>query len=577
MEHKCVTCCSNFMSSVVLLKIVLLLLMSSSVSSSSVVEEKGGLNKRSSGLELQQLTPSWSDGKQWINHMCAAQCDAFCNENPLECGQVCRSNATRTWIIKCHENQEKEAQATYYDTEDSYLTRNSECPGACSVLRDQEEAGYFIPPTPEVSLVRDKLTNSVTLTWTRPETTSSIVYVVQEKEESGPQHLRHWSEAHIMIGGDHFTRTGLGVCSNPTYRVAAVSRYGSHWFSDEITSSDLTPGAPEMLGVTNQIYDASLPESFVFTITWKNPEGWELPDLKPNKPFGWHFYIKCPPALYAVKPIEDKHSYSNNGNTLTFHIGVFAVGCKIIVAVNATSKCGDDLSSDRAYHTIDLACQSVKDIYHGEYCTPPPFDPPGNVQDVKIYIVPGMHGARAHVTWAPPTNLGSAGIVGYYTVFYGFVDEVWGFGFKDNIYFNVTVPQEKRQIDVPVLQPNNPNSKFGILVMAGAAGQTIDNPIGIMNVVNASFSRGKVLLDEDIVVYQIDESRVRVYWSPPPPSVRDVTGVALQWGKLSPRHTDVKFDSNDLDPAYNVTSDHVKFLVENTTVVNEAREKGPRD
>ena len=66
-------------------------------------------------------------------------------------------------------------------------------------------------------------------------------------------------------------------------------------------------------------------------------------------------------------------------------------------------------------------------------------DPPGKVQHVQISVVPGMHGARAHVTWAPPTDLGSAGAIGYYTVYYGLVDEVWGFGFKDNVFHNITV------------------------------------------------------------------------------------------------------------------------------------------
>ena len=53
--------------------------------------------------------------------------------------------------------------------------------------------------TPDVVLVRDLSNHSVTLTWSPPPNTPSpIVYVVQEKEESGPRHLRHWAEAHLV-------------------------------------------------------------------------------------------------------------------------------------------------------------------------------------------------------------------------------------------------------------------------------------------------------------------------------------------------------------------------------------------
>ena len=66
-------------------------------------------------------------------------------------------------------------------------------------------------------------------------------------------------------------------------------------------------------------------------------------------------------------------------------------------------------------------------------------DPPGKVQDVRISVVPGMQGARARVTWAPPSDLGSAGAIGYYSVYYGRVDEVWGLGFKDNVFHKLTL------------------------------------------------------------------------------------------------------------------------------------------
>ncbi|XP_076463956.1 uncharacterized protein LOC143296084 [Babylonia areolata] len=553
-------------------------------------------NRRTVGNVVDNVTTDPTPPRRWgaeaegttlIGHMCAAQCNAC--ENIAQCQRLCRSNLTRTWIMNCQE-QETEVYQAYYDPGDSYLTRSSECPGTCSMLKDQDEAGYFIPLTPEVVLVRDVTNHSVTLTWSTPDAAPShIVYVVQEKEKND------WAEAHLVMGADHFTRHNLSVCSCPTYRVAAVSRYGSYWFSEEVTSPDMSPGLPKGLHVRNIVHDPSI-ASFVITMAWLNPDGWDLQDLKGDNPFSWQHYIRCPPSVTFIPDIfEDKHNFTNHLNTLTFHVADFVIGCKIIYAVATHSKCSADLVSERAYLTMDFSCHSVEDLYSGPYCTPPPFNPPGNVQGVSISVFPGMHGARAHVTWRPPSDLGSAGVVGFYTVFFGFIQDTYGFmTFKDNFYQNVTLPGEVTEADIPIAEGNGSGDKFGILVMAGAPGQAIDHPIGFMNEVHATMSDGRVLLDEDIVVYQLEETReVRVYWSPPSPSL-DATGVALQWGPVSKHLIDLIADTggggggagggeddvegwNEVTYQTNVTDTGVSLSVSNVTVLEERRTGVPRD
>ena len=58
-------------SSVVLVMVVLL---------SSLYVVGRDLTRRDA-VDLVPNTASWSEEIQWINHMCAAQCDAFCSEN----------------------------------------------------------------------------------------------------------------------------------------------------------------------------------------------------------------------------------------------------------------------------------------------------------------------------------------------------------------------------------------------------------------------------------------------------------------------------------------------------------------
>ncbi|KAL8614868.1 hypothetical protein ACOMHN_059207 [Nucella lapillus] len=356
---------------------------------------------------------------------------------------------------------------------------------ADELSRTRTRAGYFIPVRPEVVLVRDVTNHSVTLTWSRPDTPSHIVYVVQEKEEN------HWAEAHLVMGADHFTRHKLDVCSRPTYRVAAVSRYGSYWFSEQITTPDMSPDPPGNLHVKTIEHNPDI-SSFSITLSWFNPP----------------------------------------------------------------------------------ACESVEALYSGPYCTPPPFNPPGNVKNVHITVFPGVHGARAHVTWWPPSDLGSAGVIGFYRVFYGFIKDTYGFmTFRDNFYQNITLPGGLRETDIPIAQGSSSGDKFGILVMAGAPGQAIEHPIGFMNQVHATMSDGRVLLDEDIVVYQLEDTReVRVYWNAPSPGLNS-TGVALQWGPVNRRHADVISDVQKDDVTGLVTHNGTAFDVElsvwNTTVLKE--------
>jgi hypothetical protein len=68
----------------------------------------------------------------------------------------------------------------------------------CCILFLYFAAGGFIPMIPEVVLVRDISNRSVTLTWSRRSTSEPVAFVVHEREERRPQHLRHWTVAHLV-------------------------------------------------------------------------------------------------------------------------------------------------------------------------------------------------------------------------------------------------------------------------------------------------------------------------------------------------------------------------------------------
>lgn len=51
-------------------------------------------------------------------------------------------------------------------------------------------------------------------------------------------------------------------------------------------------------------------------------------------------------------------------------------------------------------------------------------NPPGNVQELLVRVVPGSNGTQAQISWLPPTDLGSEGHVYYYMIFYGPVDDM---------------------------------------------------------------------------------------------------------------------------------------------------------
>lgn len=66
-------------------------------------------------------------------------------------------------------------------------------------------------------------------------------------------------------------------------------------------------------------------------------------------------------------------------------------------------------------------------------------NPPGNIRKVQVHVVPSVYGPQTHVSWDPPTDLGSAGVVGSYVVFYGLLDSNL-IGFVPDTYHNTTVP-----------------------------------------------------------------------------------------------------------------------------------------
>lgn len=481
--------------------------------------------------------------RRWINHMCAAQCDA-CTQNAGACQTICRDNsAQRNWITMCP-NFAQEFQ-DFNNLEHAYQTNATGCPGTCSILRNQNDASYFIPMTPELVLVRDMGNRSVTLTWSRPGTREPVVFVVQEREQIGSQNLRQWTAAHLVMGGGHFTRYNLDVCSTPTYRVAAVSRFGSYWFSPEVSTPAIAPEKPLMFRATRSSYDDNFRE-FTISVSWQTPRGFNLKDLRPNNPYMFQAQFLCDGRL-APDIFVDDTNYDDLENTLTFHVIEEVVNCEIVLMLSATSACDDRLESQISYLSLNFSCLAINDIYGGSNCDHSnQYIPPMNVQNVQVTVLPtGQHGVRAHVTWWPPRDLGSEGRVDYYVLFYGFIHPIFQWGFDKNVYGNITVPGDILQAEIAVPTSTNDvnnSSRFGILVMPGVNGHEIGNPIGIMHVVPSptfAIASGTALLEnDDLVIYYKQESpsSVEVYWIRPEPNAldkRDATGGALLWGPVS--------------------------------------------
>ncbi|RUS85687.1 hypothetical protein EGW08_006563, partial [Elysia chlorotica] len=280
------------------------------------------------------------------------------------------------------------------------------------------------------------------------------------------------------------------MCRMPTYRVAAVSRFGSRWFSKEVETPALVPGPPRGLKVRLDSTHTADQKDAVFSLEWKPPEDWPPDNLR----FDLLSKVDCPALIDEVYIYRDDSFKVDLTNETIFvvtgRIPLHAIGCTITFLVGSKPICKEEArvkAASIASTTINFECSELPN-YKGDLCK---FPPVGNIQSVQgggvypspvrnvtlmVLPVPGDQKLLARVFWLPPERLGSAGYVDKYHLFWGIVElgELdFMATFKKDIASTV-VPGNRLEDELLLnISSFQPYETLGVVIQAAGPNQTV--------------------------------------------------------------------------------------------------------
>ncbi|KAL3873655.1 hypothetical protein ACJMK2_036749, partial [Sinanodonta woodiana] len=176
------------------------------------------------------------------------------------------------------------------------------------------------------------------------------------------------------------------------------------------------------------------------------------------------------------------------------------------------------------------------------------FNPPGNVESVSVTVDHNYLHLGLHITWSPPSDLGSQGDVDYYIIHTGRVErhEAPVPPTFLGIPTPMTVNKSSRDVILPLSNYGLPYT-YGVQIVPVAPGQIIkDNEWGLYPVysvrvtygsdVESVLDKGRLLYNSSdvLIVYVPSMLEVQFMWNLPQVRIGNtsVNHYALQWGPL---------------------------------------------
>ncbi|XP_046575665.1 uncharacterized protein LOC124283699 isoform X2 [Haliotis rubra] len=518
----------------------------------------------------------WHRELSSVKGVCDAQCEALCQEQPDpadKCEDLCRPSTRRQWIINC--------------------TDGGDCRGAgyCSVLKNISQGGY-LPPKPDVKILRDPVTRNIMLHWTLDTTTQhKIIYIVQwdlalhpetlfnvpPLPSQSPRELKSisWYTQGWTISDTYLVNEETDVCVRPMFRVAAVSRFGSRWFTDPIKTPAIAP--VEVRNITHSpfVYDAKT-EEIKFVLYWQEPEGWNNSEIIM---YSWTKNLDqpCSNSGQSVPVFFDSQTSTHHSNSLNVRMPKGGMGCKFKFQVRAFSRCTPNAVGPYSCININIDCNNVI----GFSCPKTPiYNPPGNVVNITMMVVPIQRGYRVLMGWRPPTDKGSIGQIDQYHLRWGKLnlstyDPLIGLGTLYNTSTK-TVPGNNTWAEIQFANSTqNTSDTYGVQIIATPPGHSLVGswlspvtsmspwPIGDDDAPPAITTKielpeyATVLKDDDgVVIVLVPKARgAKVYVAMPEERSRtNLKGFSLQWGLVH--------NSTD-KPAF--VNKNTTFITRNTT------------
>ncbi|CAG5133024.1 unnamed protein product, partial [Candidula unifasciata] len=493
--------------------------------------------------------------------MCQAQYRAWCRDQGANCTNTSQIPANATWLVRC-------------DQADTNQT-DTHCEGTCSYLASVE--GY-VPEQPNVNIDRVPLTRVVELSWRAdPQSLSEVVYVIASSQANTTATLDmvQLSEA----GNVTYQLRVPDICWTPEIRVAAVSQFGSRWFSDVVDIPDLIPGPPQDMNLTSLNFDPAIEAEFIFyTLEWRPPDGWSSLDLELEHKFDYLTECVQTPDLIPLSLFVDKfqrfpsqapsNSAAQGAFRLTGRIPTDAIGCNITFSIRAISRCSDAAVGAEGRHSLNLSCDKVPG-YRGKSCGPSSVVFPGPVNDARFVIVPDAEGLLGLVSWRPPDSMGSFNNLDSYHVFWGIMDLMNSDPIAQltDLLGHAAVPGTKLEADLNLnVTWLHPEETVGVMITAAGQGQVIDLPFSDIyvpaNGITSTTQPGTIIADDDIIIVLervTDQSCCAdIFWRRTGVGDEDNLAVSydIQWGLL--------FGGD------NITDATAAFIPINTTRVEQA-------
>lgn len=341
-----------------------------------------------------------------------------------------------------------------------------------------------VPNTPRVSVSRDVMGN-IMISWPiyNLENNEKTVYLVSQATG-----YCTWAQLGWVKGNRYIVTNIPDLCTRPIFRVAAVSRFGSRWFSKEVETPEKIPGPPRNL--TFRLSPEVSDSEAKFHLEWRSPWGWPQDLLQ----FDLMSKMDCPHYLDKVYIYRDKSAVRIDLNidhvpetvyVISGRIPLRAVGCRITFLVGAKPKCVRETlvkSSSVATTSFLFECSALSG------CKAPPVETPDSVQGKGVYPSPVRnvtlvvmpvpdHRLLARVFWLPPERPGSGGYVEVYHLFWGLVDigleSDLDATFKDELA-RTTVPGDQLTSELLLnVSSFEPYETLGVIIIGAGPNQTV--------------------------------------------------------------------------------------------------------
>ncbi|XP_041350777.1 uncharacterized protein LOC121369784 [Gigantopelta aegis] len=291
--------------------------------------------------------------------------------------------------------------------------------GYCAAL-EKYSHGY-VPQKPIINVERNVLAQTLTVRWTKISSMYKIIYVLQWDQTASPTLLLNgppmemktkqkttwitlgWADSSYFIF-HNFT----DVCLRPKFRVAAVSRFGSRWFTEAVQTPELQPGRATSILASNFHYVQNNPGEVYFQLTWDDPPGWKRSDVL------LYHWRKGPSTCQQVE-VFFQNPRGLQIQQLSLRIPEHGIGCTFNLQMEVVSRCNPSIGGPMANFKFLLDCSKIANYT----CKPPIYNPPGNVENINLRVIPTNKGPLIQISWQPPSDLGSLGVIDKYHIKWG--------------------------------------------------------------------------------------------------------------------------------------------------------------